>query len=72
MVEFNKWCNKNEIVLKYLYYKLLSICDDYNLKLIDNEKCYENYLKMMYNSSSKSIIDKTLFPEFYDNLSGFA
>lgn len=74
MVEFNKWCDKNNIILKHLYYKLLSICNSYNLELIDNENCYQNYLKMMYYSSDKYIINKNLFPEYfievYNNDSG--
>jgi hypothetical protein len=68
MVEFNKWYDKNEVVLKHLYFKLLNICTDYNLELIDNDKCYENYLKMMYHHSDKSIINKNLFIEYFDSI----
>ena len=66
MVEYSIWCEKNDEVLQYLYYTLLNICHKNNFNINDNEKCYNYFLKMMYNQSYKTIINKKLFSEYFE------
>ena len=66
MVNFNEWSYENKHVLKYLYYKLLVLSNKYKIHIINNENTYNNFLKMMYHSSSKQLISRELFPEYYD------
>lgn len=66
MVEYSLWCKKNEVILEYLYYTLLNICHKNKFVINDNEKCYNYFLKMMYNQSNKIIIDKELFSEYFE------
>lgn len=67
MTNFEIWCKKNNIILEHLYYKLLNICYKHNFIIHNTDKCYNKFLKMMYNQSNKIIIKKELFPEFYGN-----
>lgn len=66
MVEYSIWCKKNEFILNHLYYKLLNICYKNKFNINDNEKCYNYFLKMMYNQSNKTIINKELFSEYFE------
>lgn len=66
MVEFNEWVYKNKYILRYLYTKLLVLSNKYKIEIINNQNTYNSFLKMIYNSSSKKIISRELFPEYYD------
>ena len=66
MVEYSLWCKKNEVILEHLYYTLLNICYKNKFVINNNEKCYNYFLKMMYNQSNKIIIDKELFSEYFE------
>ena len=66
MVEYSIWYEKNDEVLQHLYYTLLNICYKNNFNINDNEKCYNYFLKMMYNQSHKTIINKKLFSEYFE------
>lgn len=66
MVEFNEWKNKNKHVLIHLYNNLYIIAKKYNINIINNDITYNNFLKMMYNESSKEVISRELFPEYRD------
>jgi hypothetical protein len=66
MVEYSIWFKKNEVILDHLYYTLLNICCKNKFNINDNEKCYNYFLKMMYNQSNKTIINKELFSEYFE------
>ena len=65
MSEFDFWYNTNKHALDELYYKLIYISNSYSIIIIDNNKSYNNFLKMIYNESSKKVIDKKLYPEYF-------
>lgn len=65
MHDFDLWYKKNKNVLIHLYYILIDISKSYNIIIIDNNNSYNNFLYMMYNESSKKVIDKILYPEFF-------
>jgi len=65
MHNFDLWYKKNKNVLIHLYYILIDISKSYNIIIIDNNNSYNNFLEMMYNESSKMVIDKILYPEFF-------
>jgi hypothetical protein len=62
---YDMWYKNNKKLLNHLYYELINISKDHNIIICDNDITYNNYLKMMYNSSSKKYIDKSLYPEFF-------
>jgi hypothetical protein len=65
MYDFDVWYKINKNVLIHLYYKLIDISKCYNISIIDDDNSYDNFLEMMYNESSKTIIDKKLYSEFF-------
>jgi len=65
MHDFDLWYKKNKNALIHLYYILIDISKSYNIILIDDNNSYNNFLEMMYNESSKMVIDKILYPEFF-------
>jgi hypothetical protein len=65
MHNFDLWYKMNENILTYLYYELMNISKSYNIILIDDNNSYNNFLTMMYNESSKEIIDKNMYPDFF-------
>jgi hypothetical protein len=65
MIPYTEWYKKNKNVLNYLYNKLNDMSNSYGIILNDNNKTYNNFISMMYNESTKSIINKELYPEFY-------
>ena len=65
MYDFNLWYKINKNALNHLYYELINISKNYNIIIIDDNNSYNNYLEMMYNESSKRVINKTLYPEFF-------
>lgn len=67
MSSFNVWYSTNKYALIYLYDKLFSICEYYNIYLINNRETFYNFLNMMFHESKKELIDKKLFPEFFNN-----
>ena len=74
MTTFNRWYKINRGVLNYLYNKLFIISKSYGVNLIDSQETFDNYIDMMYNLSNKEVIDKRLYPEFFDlkfNSNGF-
>jgi len=66
MLDFNEWFNQNKYVLEYLYNRLCILSNKYKIHIIDTENTYNNFLEMMYHSSSKQVISRDLFPEYYD------
>jgi len=66
MADFDEWSKKNKHVLKSVYYKLLVLSNKYKIYMINDANTYNNFLKMMYHSSSKQVISRDLFPEYYD------
>jgi hypothetical protein len=66
MFDFNEWKLKNKYILIYLYNNLYEMAKQYDIKIINNDVTYNNFLKMMYNESSKEVISRELFPEYYD------
>lgn len=66
MVGFEEWNYKNKNVLKVLYNELIYMSLKYKIEIIDNINTYNNFLKMMYNESSKTVLSEELFPEYYD------
>jgi hypothetical protein len=67
MNDFNTWYKINKNVLKHLYYELINISKDNDIIIINNNKTYNNFLKMMYYESSKKVINKIEFPEYFYN-----
>ena len=65
MHNFDLWYKMNENILTYLYYELMNISKSYSIILIDDNNSYNNFLTMMYNESSKELIDKNMYPEFF-------
>jgi hypothetical protein len=63
-IEF--WFKKNKNVLEHLYYYLIDLCNKYKLKLIDSPELRDSFIRMMYNESLKNIVDKNLYPEYFD------
>jgi len=65
MCEFDLWYKMNENILMYLFYELIKISKKYNIHLLDDNNSYNNFLIMMYNESSKEVIDKNMYPNFF-------
>ena len=65
MHDFDSWYKTNKNALIHLYHILIDISKSYNIIIIDNNNSYNNFLEMMYNESSKMVIDKILYPEFF-------
>jgi hypothetical protein len=67
MYNFENWYKINMNVLIHLYYILIDISKSYNIVIIDNNNSYNFFLEMMYNESTKNVIDKIFYPEFFYN-----
>ena len=65
MHNIETWYNKNRNVIIHLYYELIDISKKNGIDIKDNKQTYNNFIKMMYNESSKEIIDKNLHSEFF-------
>ena len=65
MGDFNRWFKINKNVLEHLYNHLIDLSLSYGIKLIDNQHTINNFIYMMYNESSKKVINKELYPEFF-------
>jgi hypothetical protein len=65
MISFENWYNSNMKVLKHLYETLVKICSLHDIQLIKNNESFNNFLYMMYNESTKEILDKNLYPEYF-------
>lgn len=63
----NYWYTKNKNALDYLFSDLINISKTYGIIIQENNQSYNNYIKMMYYESNKEIIDKTLYPELFNN-----
>ena len=74
-MHINLWYKLNKNILQYLYNLLINLSKDrYKIKIIDNKNTYNNFIIMMYNESSKTTVDRELYPEFFDkkfNSSGY-
>jgi hypothetical protein len=66
--EYNseEWFYYNKNALEKLYYSLLKLSESYGILLKDNEDTINYFIIMMYNESDKTIIDKNLFPEYFN------
>ena len=74
MTNFDNWYKINKNALKYLFVELRNICYKYNIYLINNNNSFNNFILMMYQESNKEIINKELYPEFFNtkiNMPGF-
>jgi hypothetical protein len=60
------WLNKNRNALKKLYYSLISLSKSYGIILNDDDTSINNFIIMMYYESDKTIIDKNLYPEYFN------
>lgn len=65
MGDFNRWLKINRNALEHLYYHLIDLSLSYGIKIIDSEETVDNFIYMMYNESSKRVINKELYPEFF-------
>jgi hypothetical protein len=65
MNNFDCWYSSNKSVLDNLYHRLITLSKSYGIIIKDNNNSYDNYLYMMYNESTKKIINKNLYPEYY-------
>jgi hypothetical protein len=65
MSNFNLWYDINKNALNHLFSKLIEISKSYGIIIIENNVSYNNFIKMMYYESSKKVIDKNLYPEFF-------
>ena len=71
MYSFDEWYNHNKPVLDSLFIKLYLICKEYNIHLNNDKESYEKFYLMMYNESTKEIVDKELYSEFFHQKSYF-
>jgi len=60
-VSYEKWSSVNTKALKYVHTILIKICNYYGIQLINDKDSYNCYLKMMYNESSKVLLDPELY-----------
>jgi hypothetical protein len=60
-VSYEKWSSVNTKALKYVHNTLIKICNYYGIQLINDKDSYNCYLKMMYNESSKVLLDPELY-----------
>jgi hypothetical protein len=65
MGDFNRWLKINRNALEHLYYHLIDLSLSYGIKIIDSEETVDNFIYMMYNESSKRVINKELYHEFF-------
>jgi hypothetical protein len=71
---FEIWLSKNRHALEKLYYSLISLSKSYGIILKDDNTTINNFIIMMYYESDKTIIDRNLFPEYFNvkyNRSGY-
>ena len=65
MVEFTFWYEINKNALEHLYYKLIEISKSHGIQIIKRQITVNDFIYMMYNESSKQIIDEELYPEYF-------
>ena len=65
MYSFDEWIKYNKPVLKHLFNKLFITCEEYGIHLINDKRAYQNFYLMMYNESTKEIVDRELYSEFF-------
>jgi hypothetical protein len=65
MSDLDRWFKINRYALKHLYYHLLDLSTSYGIKIIHNQETINNFIYMMYYESSKRVINKELYPEFF-------
>jgi len=65
MVEFTLWYEINKNALEHLYYKLIEISNEHGIQIIKRQSTVNDFIYMMYNESSKQIIDEELYPEYF-------
>lgn len=65
MYSFDEWFNYNKPVLDHLFIKLYLTCEEYGIHLTNDEESYKNFYLMMYNESTKEIVDRELYSEFF-------
>jgi len=66
MTSFVNWYKINKNALKYLFVELKNTCSSYGIILRKNKNTFDNFLLMMYHESNKDIINKDLYPEFFN------
>jgi hypothetical protein len=65
MTEFNIWYEINKNALAHLYFKLIKISKSHGIKIINKQESMNDFIYMMYNESSKQIINPELYPEYF-------
>jgi len=65
MYEFDFWYQKNKSALEHLYFKLIEISLNYSVYIFNDKKSFNHFLKMMYDQSSKNIIQENIHTEFF-------
>jgi len=58
-IEF--WFKHNKHLLEHLYYYLIELCSKNKIKLVPSKELSNNFIRMMYNESLKTIVDKELY-----------
>ena len=74
MDNFDNWFKMNKNALEHLYNKLLIISERHGYKLYRDQNTMNDFIIMMYEESEKKVIDKDLYPEFFNkryNSSGY-
>ena len=68
MDNFDNWAYINIDVLNHLYYKMIQISNIHGIKIIDAQSSFDNFVYMVFNESSKKIINRELYPQFFDRI----
>jgi hypothetical protein len=74
MDKYDNWINININVLNHLYYKMIQISKIHGINIINTQESFDNFVYMMYNESSREVINRQLYPEYFDimyNSSGY-
>ena len=65
MYSFDEWMNHNKPVLDSLFMKLYLTCEEYGIHLTNDNESHKKFYLMMYNESTKEIVDRELYSEFF-------
>jgi len=74
MDKVDYWINININVLNHLYYKMIHVSKIHGINIIDTQQSFDNFVYMIYNESSREVINRESHPEYFDimyNSSGY-
>ena len=66
MEDFNLWYKTNKNALGHLYFKLINMANLYGIQLNNTQRAKDDFICMMYHESSKQLINKKLYSEFFN------